>query len=245
MLLAGGFFWYWRANPEGTKEEKKQEPALANNEAFVEFFRNLDKNAKSPTASTGGSRPVGSGQPAYSSLPKAPLTSTTSPFGLPKVKFKASQKYLEFYNKTAAGLNKISEVLQGAEETLSGIGLKYSQGESYSSLTSLIAKGEEQNKALIQNTGDLKGLLSSWSLANSDTSDSNLKSATNNLILSGNSYAQSLEDFSNAFEDILLYKGVGNIGELSQKLQNAGSRVGEETAKLNGLFQEVNKILSS
>lgn len=238
LLFAGGYFWYSGRQEELAKQKEIEASREKDKKMFSDFFQNLNSNITvlPPSGGSGGG--------TSSSSTQSPLTATTSPFSLPKIKAKASKEYLDVYSKIGAVLNKNAQTIQAIQKILNEISARYAKGESYFSLKDLIAQGEEQNKILLAQIGDLRNFLNNWSGINNGVSDAGLKSATANFIPAANNYAGALENFSKALAEVLAYKGVGDLNKLSLNLQNAAGQISEKGKEAGVLFQEINKILS-
>jgi len=53
-----------------------------------------------------------------------------------------------------------------------------------------------------------------------------------------------LFNFSKAADGILAYKGIGDLNQLSEKLQETAQKMATDGKKLNELFNELNNILN-
>ena len=51
-------------------------------------------------------------------------------------------------------------------------------------------------------------------------------------------------NFSKAADGILAYKGIGDLNQLSEKLQETAQKMATDGKKLNELFNELNNILN-
>lgn len=154
-----------------------------------------------------------------------------------------SQDYLMYYQNSINYLNQISNSLKNLQQTLIEIEKKYND-KNYLALPRLVSKASDENSNFIQTVSNLKNSFDNWSIANKNSVDELSKSKTNQVVEIGLNYTQSSLNFSKAVDEILAYKGIGDLNQLSKEFQEATQKMEIDGKNLNILFSELNNILT-
>ena len=173
----------------------------------------------------------------------SPKTFTSSINSTTKKQLNIGQDYLAHYQNSINYLNQISNSFKNLQQILVEIEKNYND-KNYLALLPLVSKAGDENLSFTKIVLELENSFNNWSTTNRNTTNEIIKSKTNQVIEAGFNYTQSLFNFSKAADGILAYKGIGDLNQLSEKLQETAQKMATDGKKLNELFNELNNILN-
>lgn len=143
-----------------------------------------------------------------------PLKATTT---TPAVQ---GSEYVDAYAAVASRYNAVGPAIQALQKTITDINAQYASSGATAALNDLIKTGEAQNAVLVKVNAEFISAINAFDAVNKKITNPAVQEKAQPIVTTGKAFSSSVTAYGGAMTELLAYRGVGDLVQLSAALTN-------------------------